>query len=38
MGVSSLPTMVLLDREGVIRFVNPRGPELEEAVGALLMK
>jgi hypothetical protein len=38
MGVISIPTMVLLDREGVIRYANPRGPALDEAVGALLVK
>lgn len=38
MGVVSLPTMALLDKEGVIRFVDPRGPALEEAVGVLLTK
>lgn len=38
MGVSSIPAMVLLDKEGVIRFVDPRGPALEQAVGSLLVK
>jgi peroxiredoxin/predicted negative regulator of RcsB-dependent stress response len=38
MGVVSIPTMLLVDKEGVIRFVDPRGPELEEAVGTLLTK
>jgi peroxiredoxin len=38
MGITSIPAMVLLDKEGVIRFVDTRGPLLEQAVGALLMK
>jgi peroxiredoxin len=36
MGVLSIPTTVLLDRDGIIRHVNTRGPALEDAVRDLL--
>jgi len=34
-GVTAIPTMFLLDREGKIVAMNPRGPELEKEVSAL---
>lgn len=35
-GVSSIPRTFLLDKDGRIAVVNPRGPQLEEAVKKLL--
>ena len=35
-GVSSFPTIYLLDRSGVIRFKDVRGDNLEQAVASLL--
>jgi len=34
--VSAIPRMLLLDRQGVIRYVDPRGPALEKAVAELI--
>ena len=34
--IGALPTTYLIDRDGVIRFVDVRGPELEQAVRLLL--
>lgn len=36
MGVLSIPTMILVDREGVIRSINARGPALEKAIQELI--
>ena len=35
-GVRGWPTIYILDHEGVIRFVNKRGPAMDEAVDKLL--
>jgi peroxiredoxin/TolA-binding protein len=35
-GVSSIPKMILLDRQGIIRFVDARGAALEAAVAQLV--
>jgi len=35
-GVSGYPTMYVLDREGVIRSLSPRGKELERVVDELI--
>lgn len=35
-GVSSYPTMYVLDREGVIRALSPRGENLERVVDELV--
>jgi peroxiredoxin len=35
-GVTGIPRMILLDRQGVIRYLDPRGAELETAVGELV--
>lgn len=35
-GVTSFPTIYVLDRQGVIRFKNVRGDDLEQAVDTLL--
>ena len=35
-GITSIPRTFLLDRDGVIRYVNPRGGQLEPAVKELL--
>jgi peroxiredoxin len=34
--VSSIPRMLLLDRQGIIRYVDARGPALEKAVAELI--
>jgi peroxiredoxin len=34
--VTAIPRMLLLDRQGVIRAIDPRGPELEKAVAEVL--
>ena len=34
--VTSLPTILVLDAQGVIRHVNPHGAELERAIESLL--
>ena len=36
-GVSSTPTIVLLDRQGIVRLYNP-GPMKEEAIEPLIRK
>jgi len=35
-GVEAFPTIYLLDARGVIRYVNPTGARLEEAIEKLL--
>ncbi len=35
-GINSYPTIFVLDAEGVIRYVNARGDELERVVGELV--
>ena len=35
-GITSYPTIFVLDAQGVIRFQNVRGPELDKAVDTLL--
>lgn len=37
-GISSFPTIYVLDGQGVVRFTNLRGPELEKAVETLLQE
>lgn len=34
--IQAFPTLLLLDREGVVVAMNPRGPEMEKAVGELI--
>ena len=35
-GVNAFPTIYVLDAQGVIRFIGPRGAELDRAVDGLL--
>ena len=35
-GITSYPTIFVLDAKGVIRYMDKRGPEMDKAVDALL--